>query len=72
LLRKRPNAQPPAAGPDPGGGVYGVSCQPTPPRPTSNNPEPLWRWLWLLQVQGAALPNTLPLRSPGTARRYPK
>jgi len=53
-------------------GVYGVSCQPTPARPTSNNPEPLWLWLWLLQVQGAALPNTLPLRSPGTARRYPK
>jgi|GEM_PF-1274476 len=28
-------------------GVYGVSCQPTPPRPTHRNPEPLWLWLWL-------------------------
>ncbi len=28
-------------------GVYGVSCQPTPPRQTTDNPEPLWLWLWL-------------------------
>ncbi len=51
----------------PQGWVYGVSCQPTPPRPTHRNPEPLWLWLWLwpwpwlwpLRVQGATLPNTL-------------
>ncbi len=38
----------------PQGGVYGVSCSPTPPRPTLSNPEPLWLWLWRwpLQVQG--------------------
>ncbi len=29
------------------GRVHGVSCQPTPPHPTSSNPEPLWLWLWL-------------------------
>ncbi len=31
----------------PRSGVHGVSCQPTPPHPTSSNPEPLWLWLWL-------------------------
>gem|GEM_PF-954625 len=38
----------------PQGRVYGVSCSPTPPRPTLSNPERLWLWLWLwpLQVQG--------------------
>ncbi len=38
----------------PQGRVYGVSCSPTPPRPTLSNPEPLWlwHWLWPLQVQG--------------------
>ncbi len=29
----------------PRSGVYGVSCQPTPPRQTTDNPEPLWLWL---------------------------
>ncbi|KAG0775291.1 hypothetical protein G6F21_013955 [Rhizopus arrhizus] len=40
-------------------GVYGVSCQPTPPRhPTECPLLPLLRLLhWLLQLQGAALPN---------------
>ncbi len=28
----------------PHGWVYGVSCQPTPPLPTTSNPEPLWLW----------------------------
>ncbi len=30
-------------------GVYGVSCQPTPPRQTIGKPEPLWLWplLWV-------------------------
>ncbi len=29
----------------PQGRVYGVSCQPTPPRQATDNPEPLWLWL---------------------------
>ena len=37
----------------PQGRVYGVSCQPTPPHPTSSNPEPLWLWLWLSAVDVA-------------------
>ena len=54
-------------------GVHGVSCQPTPPRPTHRNPEPLWLWLWLLPAAGgpprvsAAPPH--PTRS-GSSRRY--
>ncbi len=46
----------------PQGRVYGVSCQSTPPRPTSRNPEPHWLWLWLwpLRVQGAALQRKRP------------
>ncbi len=38
----------------PQGRVYGVSCSPTPPRPTLSNPEPLLLLLLLLplQVQG--------------------
>ncbi len=61
--------------PSPQGWVYGVPAIRHLPASPRRNPEPLWLWLWLwlwpLQVQGAALPNTLPLRSPGTARRYP-
>ena len=57
----------------PQGWVYGVSCQPTPPRPTQRNPEPLWLWPWLwpLRVQGAGCNPAAPppLRSPGMARR---
>gem|GEM_PF-2596898 len=34
----------PAASGWAGLGVRGVSCQPTPPRPTRRNPEPLWLW----------------------------
>ncbi len=51
-------------------GVYGVSCQPPPSRPTISNPEPLW--LWLLPAAGgpprvsAAPPH--PARS-GSSRR---
>ena len=37
----------------PRSGVHGVSCQPTPPHPTSGNPEPLWLWLWLSAVDVA-------------------
>ena len=52
---------------EPHGRVYGVSCQPTTPRPTHRSPEPLWLWLWLwhwlwlwpLRVQGATLPKPL-------------
>ncbi len=42
----------------PHGRVYGVSCKPRPPRPTSRKPAPILILLWLvklLQVQGAAL-----------------
>jgi len=35
-------------------GVYGVSCQPTPPRQTSRKPEPLWLWLWVVAGQRPA------------------
>ncbi len=34
----------------PQGRVYGVSCQPTPPRPICRNPEPLWLWLSAVDV----------------------
>ena len=50
----------------PHGRVYGVSCKPTPPRPTRSSPGPLLLWLWLwplpwpLRVPGAARPKTLP------------
>ena len=33
-------------------GVYGVSCQSTAPRQTTDNPEPRWLWLWLLPASG--------------------
>ncbi len=38
----------------PQGRVYGVSCQPTPPRQTSRKPEPLWLWLWVVAGQRPA------------------
>ena len=56
-------------------GVHGVSCQPTPPRPTNRNPEPLWLWLWLWLLPAAGGPPRVsaapphPTRS-GSSRRY--
>ena len=56
-------------------GVHGVSCQPTPPRPTHRNPEPLWLWLWLWLLPAAGGPPRVsaapphPTRS-GSSRRY--
>ncbi|MDG2508835.1 hypothetical protein, partial [Stenotrophomonas maltophilia] len=38
------------------GRVYGVSCQPTPPRQTSSNPELLWLLNLLLLERKAVQP----------------
>ncbi len=38
----------------PHGRVYGVSCQSTPHRQTTDNPEPLWLWLWAVAGQRPA------------------
>ncbi len=57
----------PAASGWAGLGVYGVSCSPTPPRPTISNPEPLRLRLWPLQVQGCKpckAPTSPSLQSP--------
>ncbi len=50
-------------------GVYGVSCQPTPPRHPTDCPLLLLLWLWLLplRVPGATRPNPFPQGQAGGA-----
>ncbi len=62
LLRKRPNAQPPAAGP-----VWGFTAGPANPRRPAQHAETQsrfgfgpWLWLWPLRVQGEALQRKRP------------
>ncbi len=62
LLRKRPNAQPPAAGP-----VWGFTACPANPRRPAQHAETQsrfgfgpWLWLWPLRVQGEALQRKRP------------
>ena len=52
----------------PHGRVYGVSCQPTPPRPTISNPEPLQLLTWTLTLPAAGGPPRVSAAAPHPAR----
>ncbi len=49
-------------------GVYGVSCQPTPPHPTRRNPEPLWLLTLILTLPAAGGPPRVSAAPPHPGR----